>query len=1280
MAEQPLTYEMAERKQSKRPHPHLDEREIVPCDVCDNPAKRICYHEPTHLDWNADMREYARSIDIEEKQKLEKEGIVEVMVLDIGNSSGWPNKKVMPSSEITHCPERQPNVPVFHIYGLTRGGLSIRLNVFGFFPFVHLCCDPLYEDEERLNSLREALDSQFEEWDDRVFKFLDNKERLTRVLSLRPIKGYLIDHYHKNPVTVLEATLASTRYPSLIGTRYEKKSGIAPMVVRTIYGDVSITAADCFDGIDQFQMETDIKGFGWVRFRHCQMTPRSSYSSRTTLEVDIPYDHFEVLEDDDAISPGLRIMTYDIEVSNETGFPTDGDSPVICVSAMVHNAEDKLLNEVLFQVGPSDKVETLDSRAKHYMFCKNGLTIRQGDTLIQGHLPHDETLGTVDEVEMAEFQMLKKIGEFVDNVDPDLIVGHNSNDFDNTYLMSRGHVCSVETAVNWGRDPCRWKPVRTFMKKRKNGEEKLKRLISFEGRIQHDTMILKEDTSMKEPSYKLNFLANKHLGESKEDVGHKLITDMWRRSNYTRRRLAVYNRKDTYLTHGLYTHFMLLFNLVELARSTRIMPQSVINKGQTARVWSLLLHAVKRPDWDAENNRALIPFQTPVEISRDDKFKGATVLDPFAGFYPDRLVMVGDFKSLYPSLIISYNIDYSTIIPNDSDEVTTDDYETSPDPVYAKFLKRERREGLLPKIVAGLLCRREIAKKEAAKAKGSGNKTLYFVMNSRQLSLKIIANSVFGFTGASGGKICCRALSGSITGWGRSAIDIASQKAKEMGSTVLTGDTDSIMFFKTEIGLDLDKGFKFLTMVCDLVTKTINRPPMELQPEKIYNPYLLYKKKHYAGMLYESPTKPPKLDVKGLETVRRDYSIFTSTTLTEVLNTLMTTKDKDKAVEVARNATKKMYQGKVYIYDLIITRCLNKKEYKTKQPHSELIAREERRDPNFKKVLGDRIPYVIVNTADGASKICSKSEDPLRVIREHIPLDYTYYMETQLQNPLTRLLSPVLAGNKTPDETMKEYVKRAEQKVKEELFSFSKLAEIPRHAAVLSEKRGIGLYFKPKRICQSCKGYIQSSDEHEQHCSTCLKNGKSKEYLEQMMREAVDIEGQIQKARMKCAICRGYYDPSIPCLQKDCRTIYDIATYEDRLEPKKNYFEKLSPPLRIVLWGQKGWALDPVFLCSFISLLPDNCVILLAGGLSRMVKEVSTKLNMLRKIATFDDRFEGIARLIVLFNIMEEKRVKEEMSLASSTTAGSPGISSPKEEIISVAKANGVFLIDEYEL
>lgn len=136
---------------------------------------------------------------------------------------------------------------------------------------------------------------------------------------------------------------------------------------------------------------------------------------------------------------------------------------------------------------------------------------------------------------------------------------------------------------------------------------------------------------------------------------------------------------------------------------------------------------------------------------------------------------------------------------------------------------------------------------------------------------QISANSVYGFTGATIGKLPCLPISSSTTSYGRQMIEKTKQEVEaeycianghSHDATVIYGDTDSVMvrFGPTDLPTVMRMGSE----AADFVTAKFIKP-IKLEFEKVYFPYLLISKKRYAGLYWTRPEKYDKMDTKGIE-------------------------------------------------------------------------------------------------------------------------------------------------------------------------------------------------------------------------------------------------------------------------------------------------------------------------------------------------------------------------------------------------------------------------------
>ena len=212
-------------------------------------------------------------------------------------------------------------------------------------------------------------------------------------------------------------------------------------------------------------------------------------------------------------------------------------------------------------------------------------------------------------------------------------------------------------------------------------------------------------------------------------------------------------------------------------------------------------------------------------------------------------------------------------------------------------------KGLLPKILNDLLAARKRAKADLKKETDPFKRA---VLDGRQLALKISANSVYGFTGATVGRLPCLAISSSVTAFGREMIETTAslvqakyniENGYEHDAQVIYGDTDSVMI---KFGMqDLPKVMALAAEAAEYVTGHFKRP-IKLEFEKVYFPYLLINKKRYAGLYWTKPDNYDKMDTKGLVTVRRDNCPLVVTLINTCLRKLLIERNPEGAVDYAK--------------------------------------------------------------------------------------------------------------------------------------------------------------------------------------------------------------------------------------------------------------------------------------------------------------------------------------------------------------------------------------------
>ncbi len=212
-----------------------------------------------------------------------------------------------------------------------------------------------------------------------------------------------------------------------------------------------------------------------------------------------------------------------------------------------------------------------------------------------------------------------------------------------------------------------------------------------------------------------------------QDLPHQEITPHWNGSDVTRSKLAVYCLRDAFLPSRLISKLLVDVQYVQMANVTRVPVNFLVTKGQGVKVQAQLYAA-------AQADGYILPYM-PVRGNGKVAFEGAHVFEPKRGYYEDPIVTL-DFASLYPSIMLAWNLCYSTHLLRGPGDLRPDQYVKTPNGDC--FVKPAVREGLLPKILKDLLAARKEAKRAMFLEEDPFRKS---ALDGRQLALKVSANS-----------------------------------------------------------------------------------------------------------------------------------------------------------------------------------------------------------------------------------------------------------------------------------------------------------------------------------------------------------------------------------------------------------------------------------------------------------------------------------------------------------------------------------------------------------
>lgn len=485
-------------------------------------------------------------------------------------------------------------------------------------------------------------------------------------------------------------------------------------------------------------------------------------------------------------------------------------------------------------------------------------------------------------------------------------------------------------------------------------------------------------------------------------------------------------------------------------------------------------------DHETQENKAIVSRKKP-------SYAGGLVLEPKIGYYSD-YVLILDFNSLYPTIMREYNICFTTIDlrkkkksikSEDNEDDDDDDDDFIDDDEIPSLPPKDSTPGILPTQITKLVESRREVKKQLSD--GSLSREDKERLDIKQKALKLTANSMYGCLGFKGSRFYAKPLAALITFKGREILmstkylvennlnwkpssSTVSSGVTSMNSLpeVIYGDTDSIMIntkskvfddaikISTRVEAAVNKEYKYLEIDCDGVLKSM----------------LLLKKKKYAALTV-TRAKPRykgdkslqliyKKEMKGLDIVRRDWSMISKKIGEMVVDHILCIKDVNSRIEVIertpdeiidsihqlmKSISDEIRSGSRPLSDFIITKQLTKNptDYQDRKSLSHVLVAikwNESSSNSRKFKAGDVVPFIVALRSDADTPegkrfnsqthtqraihpeyIRRSKEHQLRSTNgsqstdtsDHVSyvIDANYYLSQQIHPVVTRLIEPL---------------------------------------------------------------------------------------------------------------------------------------------------------------------------------------------------------------------------------------------------------------------------------
>jgi DNA polymerase elongation subunit (family B) len=595
----------------------------------------------------------------------------------------------------------------------------------------------------------------------------------------------------------------------------------------------------------QFLCSKNLPSCGWVEVNNSQKVHYRYTKKCQEFRTDV--SNIEWIKEKEDI-PKFKYMSFDLEVYShtETTMPNADNDKDVIFQIGVSVGEDKNPKNILLTL-MSDKNECCWNKIENVLLYK------------------------------TEKELLQGFCDLILKEDPHILMGYNIFGFDIPYLVKRCDRYNI--------------PVRKIGKP-KLKEAEYKELswsssayayqefhyLDLEGVIFVDLLpIIKRDYKFN--NYKLKTVSTYFLGETKDPLTPKDIFEAYRMDIKDEGkgkqilRCGKYCIQDAKLVALLFIKLQTWIGLLEMAKICNVDIMKLFVSGQQIKVFSQIFRKCYK------ENRLVDSFSSvtiPKDIVFDtDDYCGAFVFPPVPGKY--EWVVPFDFTSLYPTCIIAYNIDYSTLVYDDKipdEDCHVISWEEGGTVYKYRFMKEPI--GVIPSLLKSLLEQRNETKKLLKKTQDA---TAKIVLDKRQLAYKVSANSMYGGMGVKKGYLPFLPGAMCTTAKGRESIQRAAQYVKDAHKgKIIYGDSvteNTILYIKS-------KNEVFFHSIKSLFEQYENIPYPQFKPDD-----LSLKEKEQCiinnDLQIQSRSGWTKIEkIIRHKTLKKIYKIITSSGIVEV--------------------------------------------------------------------------------------------------------------------------------------------------------------------------------------------------------------------------------------------------------------------------------------------------------------------------------------------------------------------------------------------------------------
>lgn len=673
---------------------------------------------------------------------------------------------------------------------------------------------------------------------------------------------------------------------------------------------------------------------------HDSLLYHSKYHDVLKVTINSPW---KVTEYRNKLKRGFTILAGDIPLHHRYMYDVDMGS---CIRVNGKESKEEYFTNLVLDMESFENIDSFDPGLRILSFDIENSIEHEYIYTICSVISDNGVIRECEPIYGAEKDIIAGFAELIRKEDPDVITGYNIDNYDIRKILERAKHNRMSDGLPWGRDGSQPKLVSD-------------RFWRVKGRLICDAWwAVRKELRPKQET--LNAVSLLVLGEGKLDVDPKHMDDEWKDD---RDKVIRYCIKDAELALRILLEVGTVRKGMDLATVSKLTIEDVLTSGTSQLADSLLIRA-------ADRSKIGVPMMGRNVAT--DQIEGGYVHTMVPGLY--HWVCVEDFKSMYPSLIIAKNICFTTLSPDG--EIIS--------PAGARFMSKERREGLLPRILSDLMNERDTIKK---RMKTTTDEHEYHYLDGLQAAVKVMMNTFYGVFASSFYRFTDKSIGAAITSFARANITGIIQEVEKEGVHVVYGDTDSV-FMQSPVH-DLEGAVEFGKKMAE----RFSRDGGTLEFEKLLEPMFTHgMKKRYVGRVIW-PKASDELLVRGYEIRRSDSFDLQSRLLSDLFDKILSERN-DEALSEVKTTIQRVIAGDVDPAELVISKgCKGLDAYENPDRMANVQAAKKLMEMGYDFIPGMKVSWIVTDAKATPQKV----EPYISGVPFTAKPDYRYYAERLAQ-------------------------------------------------------------------------------------------------------------------------------------------------------------------------------------------------------------------------------------------------------------------------------------------